>query len=68
MDWAYSHTILKMMVNLNRETLVTLGDSRLKPNLEEHEDWEEYIEVVMPEDVEEEVNTQKVMLVFLRLT
>ena len=47
MDWAYSHTILKMMVNLNRETLVTLGDSRLKPDLEdrmlkEYEEWAKY--------------------------
>ena len=36
-----------MMANLNSKILVTLGDSRLKPNLEERilkedEEWEEY--------------------------
>ena len=46
-DWAYNHTVLKMMADLNSETLVTLGDSRLKPDLEEkmfkeYEEWEKY--------------------------
>merc|ERR1719354_287568 len=43
-DWAYNHTVLKMMADLNSETMVTLGDSRLKPDLEEkmlkeHAEW-----------------------------
>ena len=46
-DWVYNHTVLKMMADLNSETLVTLGDSRLKPDLEErmlkeHAEWEKY--------------------------
>ena len=43
-DWAYNHTLLKMMADLNSETLVTLGDSRLKPNLNEKmlKEWEKY--------------------------
>ena len=35
MDWAYHYTILNMMANLNRVTLVTLEDSRLNHDLEE---------------------------------
>ena len=36
-----------MMANLNSEALVTLGDSRLRPNLEEkmlkeYKEWEKY--------------------------
>ena len=34
-DWAYNNTMLKMMANLNSKALVTLGDSRLRPDLEE---------------------------------
>ena len=34
-EWAYNNTVLKMMANLNSKALVTLGDSRLRPNLEE---------------------------------
>ena len=33
MDWAYNHTVLKMIANLNSETLLTLGDSRLNMTL-----------------------------------
>ena len=46
-DWAYNNTVLKMMADLNSEALVTLGDSRLRPDLEEkmqkeYEEWEKY--------------------------
>ena len=46
-DWAYNNTVLKMMANLNSKALVTLGDSRLRPNLEEkmlkeYKEWEKY--------------------------
>ena len=46
-DWAYNHTVLKMMADLNSEMMVSLGDSRLKPDLEEkmlkeHAEWEKY--------------------------
>ena len=30
-DWVYNNTVLKMMSDLNSETLVTLGDARLPP-------------------------------------
>ena len=47
MDWAYNHTVLLMMAILNRETLLTLGQSRFKHDLEEkmlkdQKEWEEY--------------------------
>ena len=46
-DWAYNNTVLKMMADLNSEALVTLGDSRLRPDLEEkmlkeYEEWEKF--------------------------
>ena len=46
-DWAYNNTVLKMMADLNSEALVTLGDSRLRPDLEEkmlkeYDEWEKY--------------------------
>ena len=34
-DWAYKNTVLKMMADINSKALVTLGDSRLRPDLEE---------------------------------
>ena len=46
-DIRINNTVLKMMANLNSKALVTLGDSRLRPDLEEkmlkeYKEWEKY--------------------------
>ena len=46
-DWRYNHTLLKMVADLNCETTVTLGNTRLKPDdekkyLDEYLKWQKY--------------------------
>ena len=46
-DWRYNHTVLKMLADLNSETAVVLGNSRLEPDLdkkymEEYLEWQKY--------------------------
>ena len=46
-DWVYNHTVLKMMADLNSETAVVLGNTRLdaekdKKYMEEYQEWQKY--------------------------
>ena len=46
-DWRYNHTVLKMMADLNSETVVALGDKKLDPEaekkyMEEYQSWQRY--------------------------
>ena len=51
-DWRYNQTLLKMVADLNCETTVTLGNTRLKPEdetkyLEEYLKWQKYKKEVL---------------------
>ena len=46
-DWRYNNTVLKMMADLNCETIVTLGDRKLKPDdekkyFQEYYEWQQF--------------------------